>query len=86
MNRFSRLTTGQAVVRFLAHQFAERDGHENRFIEGIWAIFGHGNVAGLGQGIVEWDVPVAEVSGEERTRKTRETYEKATENQRPVFT
>jgi 3D-(3,5/4)-trihydroxycyclohexane-1,2-dione acylhydrolase (decyclizing) len=32
-----------------------------------------------------WDVPVAEVSGEERTRKTRETYEKATENQRPVF-
>ena len=54
MNRFSRLTTGQAVVRFLAHQFAERDGHENRFIEGIWAIFGHGNVAGLGQGIVEY--------------------------------
>lgn len=32
-----------------------------------------------------WDVPVAEVSGEEKTRKTRETYEKATENQRPVF-
>src|SRR6202040_1547175 len=54
MNRFSRLTTGQAVVRFLAHQFAERDGHENRFIDGIWAIFGHGNVAGLGQGIVEF--------------------------------
>jgi 3D-(3,5/4)-trihydroxycyclohexane-1,2-dione acylhydrolase (decyclizing) len=54
MNRFSRLTTGQAVVRFLAHQFAERDGRENRFIDGIWAIFGHGNVAGLGQGIVEF--------------------------------
>ncbi len=32
-----------------------------------------------------WDVPVAEVSGEEKTRQTRETYEKATENQRPVF-
>jgi 3D-(3,5/4)-trihydroxycyclohexane-1,2-dione acylhydrolase (decyclizing) len=32
-----------------------------------------------------WDVPVAEVSGEEKTRKTRESYEKATENQRPVF-
>ncbi|MBV8141318.1 MAG: 3D-(3,5/4)-trihydroxycyclohexane-1,2-dione acylhydrolase (decyclizing), partial [Verrucomicrobia bacterium] len=32
-----------------------------------------------------WDVPVAEVSGEERTRKTREIYEKATENQRTVF-
>ena len=54
MNRFSRLTTGQAVVRFLARQFVERDGRENRFIDGIWAIFGHGNVAGLGQGIVEF--------------------------------
>jgi 3D-(3,5/4)-trihydroxycyclohexane-1,2-dione acylhydrolase (decyclizing) len=54
MNRVSRLTTGQAVVRFLAHQFVERDGRENRFIDGIWAIFGHGNVAGLGQGIVEF--------------------------------
>ena len=54
MNRFSRLTTGQAVVRFMAHQFVERDGRENRFIDGIWAIFGHGNVAGLGQGIVEF--------------------------------
>ena len=54
MNRFSRLTTGQAVVRFMARQFVERDGRESRFIEGIWAIFGHGNVAGLGQGIVEF--------------------------------
>jgi 3D-(3,5/4)-trihydroxycyclohexane-1,2-dione acylhydrolase (decyclizing) len=54
MTRFSRLTTGQALVRFMARQFVERDGRENRFIEGIWAIFGHGNVAGLGQGIVEF--------------------------------
>jgi 3D-(3,5/4)-trihydroxycyclohexane-1,2-dione acylhydrolase (decyclizing) len=48
-----RLTTGQAIVRFLGRQFAARDGVENRFIQGIWGIFGHGNVAGLGQGIVE---------------------------------
>src|SRR5258708_6558216 len=54
MNRFSRLTTGQALVRFIARQLVERDGRENRFIEGIWGIFGHGNVAGLGQGIVEF--------------------------------
>jgi TPP-dependent trihydroxycyclohexane-1,2-dione (THcHDO) dehydratase len=32
-----------------------------------------------------WDVPVAEVSMEEKTRKTRENYEKAAKNQRPVF-
>src|ERR1700736_3429028 len=54
MNRFNRLTTGQAVVRFMARQFVERDGRENRFIDGIWAIFGHGNVSGRGQGIVEF--------------------------------
>jgi 3D-(3,5/4)-trihydroxycyclohexane-1,2-dione acylhydrolase (decyclizing) len=40
-------------VRFLACQYVERDGVEHRFIQGIWGIFGHGNVAGLGQGIVE---------------------------------
>jgi 3D-(3,5/4)-trihydroxycyclohexane-1,2-dione acylhydrolase (decyclizing) len=54
MNEICRLTTGQALVRFIARQFVERDGRQNRFIEGIWGIFGHGNVAGLGQGIVEF--------------------------------
>jgi 3D-(3,5/4)-trihydroxycyclohexane-1,2-dione acylhydrolase (decyclizing) len=54
MHRSSRLTTGQAIVRFMARQFIERDGVESRFIGGIWGIFGHGNVAGLGQGIVEF--------------------------------
>ncbi len=48
-----RLTTGQALVRFMARQFAERDGHEQRFIAGVWGIFGHGNVAGLGQALEE---------------------------------
>src|SRR5580692_8748230 len=53
MNRHVRLTTGQALTRFLARQFVERDGRQNRFIEGIWGIFGHGNVGGFGQGIAE---------------------------------
>ncbi len=48
------LTVGQALVRFVAKQYVERDGRQNRFIEGIWGIFGHGNVSGLGQGIVEF--------------------------------
>lgn len=43
-----RLTAAQAMVRWLANQQAE-DG--TRFIEGIWAIFGHGNVAGLGEAL-----------------------------------
>src|SRR5271163_2027173 len=53
MSNSIRLTVGQALVRFVAKQYVERDGRQNRFIEGIWGIFGHGNVAGLGQGIVE---------------------------------
>jgi 3D-(3,5/4)-trihydroxycyclohexane-1,2-dione acylhydrolase (decyclizing) len=48
-----RLTVGQAIVRFLAQQYVERDGREGRFIEGVWGIFGHGNVAGLGQALEE---------------------------------
>ena len=48
-----RLTVGQAVVRFLAEQYVERDGAQNRFIAGVWGIFGHGNVAGLGQALEE---------------------------------
>src|SRR4051812_46536611 len=48
-----RLTVGQAIVRFLAQQDVERDGREQRFIAGVWGIFGHGNVAGLGQALEE---------------------------------
>ena len=48
-----RLTVGQAIVRFMAHQYTERDGREQRFIAGVWGIFGHGNVAGFGQALEE---------------------------------
>ncbi|HEX6231671.1 MAG TPA: 3D-(3,5/4)-trihydroxycyclohexane-1,2-dione acylhydrolase (decyclizing) [Jiangellaceae bacterium] len=48
-----RLTVGQAIVRFLQQQYTERDGVEHRFIEGCFGIFGHGNVAGLGQALLE---------------------------------
>ncbi|MER7184807.1 thiamine pyrophosphate-binding protein, partial [Streptomyces hyaluromycini] len=48
-----RLTTAQALVRFLAHQYSERDGQEQRLIPGVWGIFGHGNVAGIGQALLQ---------------------------------
>src|SRR5437899_6729146 len=48
-----RLTMAQALVRFLAAQYAERDGVEQRFIEGCFGIFGHGNVAGVGEALFE---------------------------------
>ncbi len=50
---FVRLTVGQAIVRFLAAQRTERDGTEHRLFAGCSGIFGHGNVAGLGQALLE---------------------------------
>ncbi|MFI9373388.1 3D-(3,5/4)-trihydroxycyclohexane-1,2-dione acylhydrolase (decyclizing) [Streptomyces parvulus] len=49
-----RLTTAQALVRFLAAQYTERDGVRHRLVAGTWGIFGHGNVAGVGQALVEY--------------------------------
>jgi 3D-(3,5/4)-trihydroxycyclohexane-1,2-dione acylhydrolase (decyclizing) len=48
-----RLTVAQALVRFLANQYTERDGVRRRLIAGCWGIFGHGNVAGVGQALLE---------------------------------
>jgi 3D-(3,5/4)-trihydroxycyclohexane-1,2-dione acylhydrolase (decyclizing) len=48
-----RLTVAQAVVRFLASQWTERDGVEQRAVAGTFGIFGHGNVAGLGQALLQ---------------------------------
>ncbi|MFI6641869.1 3D-(3,5/4)-trihydroxycyclohexane-1,2-dione acylhydrolase (decyclizing) [Streptomyces sp. NPDC050504] len=48
-----RLTTAQALIAFLARQFTERDGERRRLITATWGIFGHGNVAGIGQALVE---------------------------------
>jgi 3D-(3,5/4)-trihydroxycyclohexane-1,2-dione acylhydrolase (decyclizing) len=43
----------QALVRFLSSQYVERDGVEQRFFAGMWGIFGHGNVAGIGEALYE---------------------------------
>jgi 3D-(3,5/4)-trihydroxycyclohexane-1,2-dione acylhydrolase (decyclizing) len=48
-----RLTVGQALVRFLAAQHSERDGARRRLIAGCFGIFGHGNVAGVGEALLE---------------------------------
>lgn len=48
-----RLTVGQALVRFLAAQHTQRDGVRQRLIPGAFGIFGHGNVAGIGQALLQ---------------------------------
>jgi 3D-(3,5/4)-trihydroxycyclohexane-1,2-dione acylhydrolase (decyclizing) len=47
----ARMTAAQATVKFLRNQFSARDGKEYRFFGGCLGIFGHGNVAGIGQAL-----------------------------------
>ncbi|MFF8013246.1 3D-(3,5/4)-trihydroxycyclohexane-1,2-dione acylhydrolase (decyclizing) [Streptomyces sp. NPDC007929] len=54
MTATTRLTLAQALVRFLAAQYTERDGVRQRLIGATWGIFGHGNVAGIGQALLEY--------------------------------
>ncbi|HDR7355372.1 TPA: 3D-(3,5/4)-trihydroxycyclohexane-1,2-dione acylhydrolase (decyclizing) [Bacillus wiedmannii] len=48
-----KMTTAQALVKFLNQQYVEFDGKQQKFIKGIFTIFGHGNVVGLGQALEE---------------------------------
>ena len=45
------LTMGQAIVQFLKQQYVERDNIKTEFFAGMFGIFGHGNVAGIGQAL-----------------------------------
>ncbi|TFE47692.1 3D-(3,5/4)-trihydroxycyclohexane-1,2-dione acylhydrolase (decyclizing) [Streptomyces sp. ICN441] len=60
------LTVAQALVRFLARQYTERDGRRQRLVTAMWGIFGHGNVAGIGQALVEsGDMPFVQGRNEQ---------------------
>ena len=50
----TRLTMAQALVKYLSRQYVARDGVENQFFAGMWGIFGHGNVAGVGQALEQY--------------------------------
>ncbi|MBN2329832.1 MAG: 3D-(3,5/4)-trihydroxycyclohexane-1,2-dione acylhydrolase (decyclizing), partial [Candidatus Omnitrophica bacterium] len=54
MGETRRLTMAQALLKFLCSQYVERDGVEHRFFEGVFGIFGHGMVAGLGLALEEY--------------------------------
>ncbi|MGG1346112.1 3D-(3,5/4)-trihydroxycyclohexane-1,2-dione acylhydrolase (decyclizing) [Bacillus subtilis] len=51
MGKKIRLTTAQALIKFLNQQYIHVDGKEETFVEGIFTIFGHGNVLGIGQAL-----------------------------------
>ncbi|MFF3398077.1 3D-(3,5/4)-trihydroxycyclohexane-1,2-dione acylhydrolase (decyclizing) [Streptomyces sp. NPDC002659] len=63
MSSTRRLTVAQALVAFLARQYSERDGRRHRLINATWGIFGHGNVAGLGQALLESGTDMPYIQG-----------------------
>jgi 3D-(3,5/4)-trihydroxycyclohexane-1,2-dione acylhydrolase (decyclizing) len=62
-----RLTAAQAAMRYLAAQMIETDGGEQQFFAGVWAIFGHGNVAGIGEALagMEGELPTFRAHNEQ---------------------
>ncbi|MDX5966053.1 3D-(3,5/4)-trihydroxycyclohexane-1,2-dione acylhydrolase (decyclizing) [Rhodococcus opacus] len=58
------LTVAQATIRFLANQYVERDGERTKFFAGCFGIFGHGNVAGLGQALLQAEIDAVEAGSE----------------------
>lgn len=73
-----RLTMAQAIVKYLSVQYSERDGNERRLIPAIFGIFGHGNVAGLGQALYEYgqDLPYYQTCNEQSMVHTASGYAK----------
>jgi 3D-(3,5/4)-trihydroxycyclohexane-1,2-dione acylhydrolase (decyclizing) len=73
-----RMTMAQALVRFLVQQDVSRDGVARRFINGVFGIFGHGNVTGLGQALEEVgeDLPFHRAQNEQAMVHTASAYAK----------
>jgi 3D-(3,5/4)-trihydroxycyclohexane-1,2-dione acylhydrolase (decyclizing) len=69
----------QAIVKYLSVQYSERDGEERRLIPAIFGIFGHGNVAGLGQALYEYgqDLPYYQPCNEQSMVHTASGFAKA---------
>jgi 3D-(3,5/4)-trihydroxycyclohexane-1,2-dione acylhydrolase (decyclizing) len=76
----TRLTVAQAVIRFLQAQYSRRDGQEQRLIPALFGIFGHGNVAGLGQALYEHgrELPYLQPCNEQSMVHTASGFAKAT--------
>src|SRR5690625_6330365 len=73
-----RMTVAQALVKFLDQQYAERDGEEVKFIQGVCGIFGHGNVAGLSQALHQYqEVPYYLARNEQAMTHTAIAFAKA---------
>jgi 3D-(3,5/4)-trihydroxycyclohexane-1,2-dione acylhydrolase (decyclizing) len=80
----TRLTTAQALIRFLCAQYTEENGQLQRFVDGVFAIFGHGNVAGLGEALEDAgdSMPVYRAHNEQSMAHAAIAYAKAKRRRR----
>ena len=73
-----RMTMAQALVSFLKNQYVERDGQQHKFFAGVLGIFGHGNIAGIGQALQQnLDFPYIPVRNEQSGVHLASAYAKA---------
>lgn len=81
-----RLTVAQAVVKFIANQYTVADGERQRFIPAAYGIFGHGNVAGLGQALDEFndELPFIQGRNEQAIAHAAIAFAKATRRQQAM--
>ncbi len=80
-----RLTMAQATIEFLKNQYVERDGEANRFFDGCFGIFGHGNVAGIGQALhQDQSFPYYLCRNEQAMVHTAAAYAKMTNRKRTL--
>ncbi|MGA8046327.1 MAG: 3D-(3,5/4)-trihydroxycyclohexane-1,2-dione acylhydrolase (decyclizing) [Dermatophilaceae bacterium] len=88
--RTVRLTVAQATVRFLGQQWTERDGERQRLFAGCFGIFGHGNVAGIGQALLQEELaalpPAGPPAGTGQSREPDLPYVLARNEQAMVHT
>ena len=79
MSNTVRLTMAQALTRFMASQMTEIEGKRLPIFGGVWAIFGHGNVAGLGEALYQHrdDLPTFRAHNEQAMAHAAIAYGKA---------
>ncbi|MGB1539914.1 MAG: 3D-(3,5/4)-trihydroxycyclohexane-1,2-dione acylhydrolase (decyclizing), partial [Rickettsiales bacterium] len=87
MAKTIRLTMAQALVKYLTAQMVEIDGKEVPYFAGAWAIFGHGNVAGLGEALyqVREELPTYRAHNEQGMAHAAIGFGKATKRQRAMI-
>src|SRR4029078_13244533 len=84
MTKTIRLTMTQALARFLTRQMTVIDGKKQPIFAGVWAIFGHGNVAGMGEALygVKEELPTYRAHNEQAMAHAAIAYAKATRRRR----